>query len=131
MPAARNPDDAWGERPSSQEEAQAQSAPEPSSVPQRPVSPVVIPPSNPFSGWMFGGVVLFLVAGIAAIVCFVNSGDTETSGYGLGSTTVDVVYADVLAGGVALSVLSAAGVVVAVIAQVGTQIFRGQVAETA
>lgn len=69
--------------------------------------------------------ILFLVGAVAAILCFANSSGTETTGSGWSRTTVDIVYMDLLAAAVCCAVLSGAGLVVAVVAKVGSQVFRG------
>lgn len=84
-----------------------------------------IPPKDPFAGWSLFGLALFIVGVIAAIVCFANSGGTETSGSGWSSVTVDVVYMDVLAGAICCSLFAAAGLVVAVVAKVGSHVTQG------
>ncbi|WP_420098330.1 hypothetical protein [Corynebacterium sp.] len=86
-----------------------------------------IPPKDPFPVWSTCGMLLFIVGAIAAVVCFANSGGTESSGYGLSRTTVDVVYMDVLAGAVCSTVLAAAGLIVAVVAKVGSHIQTSRV----
>lgn len=68
--------------------------------------------------------ILFLVGAVAAILCFANSSGTETTGSGWSRTTVDIVYMDLLAAAVCCAVLSGAGLVVAVVAKVGSQVFR-------
>jgi hypothetical protein len=84
----------------------------------------VVPPRDPFSLWTACGLTLFVVGALAAIVCFGNSSGTEVSGSGWGRTTVDVVYMDVLLGAVCCSVLSGAGLIVAAVAKVGSQIVK-------
>lgn len=68
--------------------------------------------------------ILFLVGAVAAIICFANSSGTETTGSGWGRTTVDTVYMDLLAAAVCCAVLSGAGLVVAVVAKVGSYVFK-------
>ncbi|MCJ7858941.1 hypothetical protein [Corynebacterium kalidii] len=84
----------------------------------------VVPPRDPFSLWTACGLTLFVVGALAAVVCFGNSSGTEVSGSGWGRTTVDVVYMDVLLGAVCCSVLSGAGLIVAAVAKVGSQMAK-------
>lgn len=91
-------------------------------LPGQPAPGTAIPPRDPFAGWSLFGLALFIVRAIAAIFCFANSAGTESSGSGWSSVTVDVVYMDVLAGAICCSLFAAAGLIVAVVAKVGSHV---------
>lgn len=73
---------------------------------------------------MTGGFALFIVGAVVAIVCFANSGGTETRGSGWSRTSVDIVYMDMLAAAVSSVVVAAAGLIVAAVAKVGSEMYK-------